>query len=665
MQFKGILVFHPFGLEDGMSYTKLIELSAGIWLLKRMEEVGNRFWFGQSYRNLMEIECEFFRRRAIDLPIGMLDTQINDRWHGRAGKVLFICPRIRISPYYENIYKKFKNDFVGIPYSIGGAQPIPIEGDKNVLGYLPQKEYDDLYPSHSVMYYHATNKRHVHYHPFEAVKSGLPLVFMAGGLLDELGGKGLPGRCENLDEALRKCRKIVNGDRRLAEKIRASQEVLLNDMSYDYCLEEWKKAIKKIEKDSIAVQNEKRRKMAIILPQNYLGGVLDYTLRFLRILAKGMRKYKMEIVFAVLEEMKERYYKHIKEVEDYGIKIRTFSWEEVTRERIEELTKLLGYPLDIYKSNYTLMNDGIRYFEDCDFMLFMADRVPENLFIFKPYGVIIHDYMRRYIPENLPERFEAAVMSLVRNSECNFTTNTAAITDCIQYVGIKKEKIHLLPFFFENISNEEIQDLDIKEGYFVWSTNISRHKNHKMALEALSTYYQAGGILHCYVTGVNTDLFADCSLAADRELTVEQRLYVQEISDIVAKDLNLPKYIHFEGQLSKKRYYGMVKGAKFMMHPGQADNGNGSVVDAAFLGVPSISSDYAAMRNIDQCLKLGLLFFNKDNSEQLREMLFYAEQHWEEMKINLPTINELAKHTVEDENLCEQIQKIIVQNMHI
>ena len=108
----------------------------------------------------------------------MVDTEIVDKWNGSVKKVLFICPRIRISPYYENIYKKFKEDFEDIPHSIGGVQPIPVKGDNSILGYLPQKEYDALYPSHSVMYYHSTNKRHVHYHPFEAVKCGLPLVFM-------------------------------------------------------------------------------------------------------------------------------------------------------------------------------------------------------------------------------------------------------------------------------------------------------------------------------------------------------------------------------------------------------------------------------------------------------------------------------------------------------
>lgn len=662
--YKGIMIFHPFGLEDGASYTETIMLSAGIWLMKKLEEAGRRFWFGQSYENLMEIECDFFKRRMINLPIGMRDTVIEDRWRGNNGKVLFICPRIKISTYYEKIYKDFKTNFNGIPHSIGGAQPIPVEGDKTVLGYLPQKEYDDLYPSHSVMYYHSTNKRHVHYHPFEAVKCGLPLIFMGGGLLDKLGGKDLPGRCESIKEAREKCRRIIKGDKRFANKVRQSQGVLLEKMSYEYCREEWRKAMQFIEENSDTAATEKKsKKIAVIMPQPYLGGVLDYTLRLLKAFAKSRQVSgdDINIVFAVPEIMMPDQYEHIKEVEEYGISIRTFSWEEADQRRIKELTSLLGYPLNLYRQEYMLMNDGISYFQDCDFLLFMADRVAPNLFLTRPYGVVIHDYMRRYVPEDLPQKYESAIMDLVRNSACNFTTTETAAEDCIQYVGAKREKIHFLPLFFDDVSRCEYEEGVKKREYFVWCTNINTHKNHKMALRALTEYYQEGGRLHCYVTGVNTDLFGNRATPEGRQLTQKQCAYIQEIKNIVNSDRLLKKYVHFKGRLPKKNYYSIVRNAKFMIHPRMADNGNGAVVDAAFLGVPSISSDYPAMRNLDEALKLGLMFFDKRDEKQLRDCLLYAEGNAEQMKQQLPTVEELRKHTIDDPDVCRKIYHTIIQ----
>lgn len=664
--YKGIMIFHPFGLEDGASYTKIIEHTAGIWLLKRLEQIGNRFWFGQSYENLMEIECDFFQKRTINLPIGMLDTKIVDKWHGSAKKILFVCPRIRINSYYEKIYKQFKEDFKGLPYSIGGAQPIPVEGDKTILGFLPQKEYEDLYPSHSVMYYHSTNKRHVHYHPFEAVKCGLPLVYMAGGLIDELGGRDLPGRCKTIKEAKDKCRRIIKGDKRLAEKIRSTQGVLLEMMSYDYCKNEWAKALQIIEKNSVIDNNPlKKNKIAFILPQMYRGGVLDYTLRLLKALTKGMPTTQegIDFVFAVPEEMKNKYYDDIREVEDYGISIRTFNWEKSDKDRIKRLSTLMGYPLSIYRKEYVLMNDGISYFEDCDFLLFMADRVPPNLFMSKPYGVVIHDYMRRYVPEELNEQYEMGIMNLVRRSECNFTTSSNAATDCIQYVGIVKDKIHRLPLFFEDISKEVVGlEKKTKKEYFVWATNINKHKNHVMALNALSEYYQAGGKLHCYVTGINTDLFNVKKDVNNKKIMEVQLNYVQKIRDIIQKDALLKKYIHFEGQLPKRQYYSLLKNAKFMISPGIGDNGNGAVVDAAFLGVPTISSDYPAMRNIDSVLCLGMRFVDGHDYKKMKDAVLWAEQNYNQFKQMLPTVDELRKHTIDDMELCQEMYDVIIQH---
>ncbi len=54
------------------------------------------------------------------------------------------------------------------------------------------------------MFYHSQSPRHIHYHPFEAIKIGMPLVFMGGGMLDRMGGTNLPGRARTWGEATQK-----------------------------------------------------------------------------------------------------------------------------------------------------------------------------------------------------------------------------------------------------------------------------------------------------------------------------------------------------------------------------------------------------------------------------------------------------------------------------
>lgn len=666
-KYKGILVFHPFGLEDGMSYTKFIQLKAGQWLLKEIENLGSRFWFGQSYENLYEIEYDYFKKRKIDLPIGMDDIEIHDRYTGEAKKILFICPRIKLSPYYEMIYRNFKEDFKGLPYSIGGAQPIMVEGDPTVLGYLEKESFDNLYPSHSVMFYHSTNKRHIHYHPFEAVKNGLPLIFMAGGLLDKLGGVNLPGRCHSIAEARKKSKRILDGDYKFANMIRESQKILLKPMSMEFCRETWKKSFEKICTESFSGEKckEKRRKIAFILGQDYRGGIMDYTLRLLKIFQRAINLLgdKADMVLAVPENSYSEYKYKLK---NDKIDVRQLSFDKVDSNKIEELTVLLGCANSYLSDKNTLMNDGISYFEDCNFLVFLADRVPKNLFLYKPYAVFVHDYIQRYVPEIMGEYFENEVLELARASEANFSTNQWALDNCIHYAGAKRQICHKIPLFFEKtdyVPKEiEIKKKQNKNEYFVWSTNVSQHKCHEQALKGLEEYYNNGGTLDCYVTGVHTDCFDLKKKVALDNFIESQRIYIEQIRRIILKSDTLKKRLVFKGNLPKSIYYDVIYSSKFMFHISYGDNGNGAVVDAAYLNKHSVSSDYPAMRNISNELNLNISFFDLYDYKDLSSKLL-SEEKMEDL--NILRNSKLPEHSIDNDELCLNIYKIFKQNTNL
>lgn len=662
-KYKGILLFHPFGLEDGNSYTKILELYAGPWLLKTVEKLGYRFWFGQSYENLNEIECDFFKNRSIDLPIGMKDVTVNDRWTGKNKKMLFICPRIKINPYYEKLYKTFIDDFKDVPYSIGGAQPISVGNDPRVLGFLPQKEYDELYPSHSVMYYHSREQRHIHYHPFEAIKCGLPLIYMSGGLLDKLGGEKLPGRCKTVKEAKHKCMRIINGDVKYANKVRKSQTVLLEKMSYQYCLDKWKEALQYIETHSSdSLFEKKRKKLAIVMPAPYEGGLLDYTVNLIDIIRSGMKQShdEIDLVFAYPKEIENNNFEIFEDLRKKDVSLRTFYWEVVDSNRVKKMAQLSSVPITYYGQQYALMNDGINYFEDCDFLLFMADRIPSKGFLMKPYGIIIHDYIQRYVSEMYQSYYEKENIDFVRESQCLFTTSKSTQLDCIQYVGVCKDKVQLVPLFFKSITDiRENEVAKKKNKYFLWSTNISIHKNHLIALKALNEYYVNGGQFDCYVTGVLTQYF-DIKISLDnKNLTEYQITYLTQCREYINNHKDLKRHIHFYGNLPKSQYYKLLSNAKFVFHPGYGDNGNGSAVDGAFFKVPTLSSDYPAMRDLSNTLKLETIFFDRRNVNEMCATILWAEKNYRELRGKLPDACELKTHTPENQKLCKQVYDTI------
>lgn len=665
--FQGVLVLRAYGrYKITGTYTDVILHELGISYLCKIQKLGKRFVFGESYKGISEMECDFFRDHTQYMPIGLPDCTVYDRWTGKKKKVLFICPRISISPMYKSIYEDFKKNFSKIPHSIGGVQPIPLENDPTILGYLPQEEYEEMYPSHTCLFYESTEENQLTYPPLEAVRCGLPLIFMAGGMLDQLGGRELIGRCKNIKEARQKMQRLIKGDRVLAEKIRESQGVLLHKFSYEFCQNKWEKAMSAVEKilQEIPQAEEQKKKLAVILPEGFLGGVLDFTVRLIKAIKRGAELYQdsLEIIFGYAKHENFKEGDPFREIKKLGISIREFVWDYINSSDRREIGKLMGIDLSVEENVWCVMNDHMSYFNDCDALLFTSDRVPALPFIMQPYGVIAHDYIQRLIPDIFSkDTFEYSFIQFVRGARAVFTTTPVTRDHAIQYAGVSQDRIHIIPVLYgcdtemeqllskQTGQNETIEKQKEKP-YFLWSTNITQHKNHKVALRALSEYYSKGGKLKCMVTGFSTEKFSPKYKGQG-----EEHAYTIEIRNIIRQDNNLKKNMIFRGNLPKRQYYEVLKNAEFFLHPGKGDNGNGTAFDAAWYGVFTVSSDYAPMRYYNTYFGLQMRFFNPNDSYELADTLLDAEQNREDYKRKVPSRYELRKFMVEDDEISKKI----------
>lgn len=659
--FKGILGYRAFGrISAEGTHTEFIANSLGVGYLKKIEELHDRFFFLPISENIAEIECDCLKNRALYVPVGFeKGAKINDTWRGNLDKLLFVCPRIKMSGYFENIYKEFTKNFYEFPYVIAGSQPIKMENDEHVLGYLDKQEYNALFRDCKVMFYHSQEERHIHFHPLEAIMCGMPLVYMANGHLDYLGGRDLPGRCETIEEARKKIKSILKGNKKLISSIRNSQSVLVEKYYYDYCKAKWQIALEEMEAARKKNKKVKTKKLAVILPQEYTGGVLDYTKRLIYAIKKGAELCgdTVEIILGYKEHpnfYKENYFDELKKI---GVKIRKFVWEEITNARANEILSIMNINVRKEEAGYVILNDGMNYFADCDYLLFTADRIPGNLFSLRPYGVIAHDYIQRYLPELFGEYYERFLVETVRNADAIYTTTYITKTDCIQYAGVPERKIHLLPLFFEEVTVKNVYNDSRK--YFLWSTNVSMHKNHKTVLKALEKYYADGGTLECYVTGTNTEKFNVKKSYSGGDN------YIDEIREIIKSNKVLIQHIKIMGNLPKEKYLSILSGAEFFLHAGYADNGNGTAFDAAMLNVPTISSDYPAMRNMDRVIGLNMLFFDKKDSVQLAKVMAEAEKNIADLKRKLPSTRDLRKFTIQDDKCCREIYGVIKNNSQI
>ncbi len=87
--------------------------------------------------------------------------------------------------------------------------------------------------------------------------------------------------------------------------------------------------------------------------------------------------------------------------------------------------------------------------------------------------------------------------------------------------------------------------------------------------------------------------------------------------------------------------------ARFLWHPTQIDNGSFSVVDAAYLRIPALSSDYPAMHEIDGQFGLGLAWSPSDDPRRMASALKWMEDNVEERRSLLPSREDLEKHSVD------------------
>ena len=134
----------------------------------------------------------------------------------------------------------------------------------------------------------------------------------------------------------------------------------------------------------------------------------------------------------------------------------------------------------------------------------------------------------------------------------------------------------------------------------------------------------------------------------EEKIQTDLSQYIKEVRNIIENDRALYSHIKVLGNLPKEEYWNVLQKAKFVFHPGYADNGNGTAIDAACLNVPTVCSDYPAMRYIDSYCNLNAHFFDPFDEYSIKDALIDAERNWNIYKNALPTIEQLKKITVED-----------------
>lgn len=644
--FKGVVLLRAYGMNSGLTYHKVLELlSKNGTIDPSVFKLGKRLFFGEAYSHLADSESEFLKRNRCFLPLGLADASMSDNWEGAQEKILFVCPDIGLNAYYVDIYKEFVANFGDLPYSIGGAQSVMV-GDDNVLGYVSNEQHAENMKQYRVMFYHSQEPNHIHYHPFEAIRAGMPLVFMGGGMLDRMGGSNLPGRCTSIKEARKKIRRLLNGDQTFLEHIKQSQSVLLEPMKPENCENSWRAGFDQIKNNLANCRLEdtnrpvptRRKRIAVILPEIYRGGTLRGAISFAQALYLGSRQFQeaADIVFFYLEDKGYQPDEHFRDLPK-EIMRRPFQWKNLCADDARRAMRYAGSQgWEPAYENYIVPDDGIAQLQDCDLWLFISDRISTPILPITPIAIVVYDYLQRY-ESLLPPGADQPYITAARLAERVFVSTRFTQADAVQYAGVKPDRVVKLPMLAPEFTPAPINATGQSANYFIWSTNAAPQKNHINAAEALRIYYEElRGTLACQVTGVNT-----------KRLLEYDQPHLKHMAEIISRSKVLRKRLKFAGEISDKSYRKVLSEAHFLWHPGRIDNGTFSVIEAAQLNVPSLSSSYPAMIEIDQQFKLQLAWMDSDAPENMARQLKWMEKEADKRRSMLPGEEQWKSQSIE------------------
>lgn len=295
---------------------------------------------------------------------------------------------------------------------------------------------------------------------------------------------------------------------------------------------------------------------------------------------------------------------------------------------------------------FAVFNNGTDNFDTADFVLVVSDRIATRIAPTYRYGILAYDFIQRYIPKIVDHptseeqsRHNWSQASLyLRNysfAAAVFTTTRQTRRDAISFAGVAAERLCLLPSEFDPVEADATSPASgDARPYLVWTTNASFHKNHLAALAALEAASESDPCFpQILITGVLTDRFRN----GDGDP------YCTRVAERIKSSDRLSRLVKIVGHVPDEEYVALLSSALLLFHPALFDNGTFAVLEAAWHGVPSVSSDYPAMREISQRFGVPLTFFDPSDPKSMAAVLRAAVADRSRLAAALPCRDHLRR----------------------
>jgi len=480
--FDGNIFARAFGLGKDITYT---EISRGILNEYKLEQIRKRFWFSHCYENIPEIETGIYKDKAVFMPLGLPSEfySSQDQWIGNEKKLLFFCTRINYNKESNEVYRKFKKDFKGFDYVIAGNQPVPVDDDK-VLGFLERDELNRLFIESKVMYYDSTFPRHLHYHPLEAMIIGMPVIYLDGGALSVLGGERQSGRCKDIHEARNKVNRILNGDEKLILDIKLDQKEIIYKFSHQYNKQAWIQNFLPIFNQPVIETDQKiPRKISIFLDEKQSNYYKEDSLSFLSLLHRSFTKMPQKYNICMnLPSDQFNIEIDFQRILKMDVAVAEYKFESITEKEVKNSLFLMFKNDATINDKYLIPTNYTQNYIDSKYWIFMFSNMKQQIAPLTPYGIYVESLTERFY-STLPKTY----IQNLKNAYFIFTFLESTRVDLVKHLGIKMEKVFVLPCVYS--SEPEYPAIQLRNVYNLIEVDFNKFNNLSELLIQIEEYY--------------------------------------------------------------------------------------------------------------------------------------------------------------------------------
>jgi len=277
---------------------------------------------------------------------------------------------------------------------------------------------------------------------------------------------------------------------------------------------------------------------------------------------------------------------------------------------------------------YCFFSGAARSAIEADAWFALTDRFPVPLLPLRPYGVLVHDLLQKYLPQNFDPEFlvnyERGMKPTARAARLLVVTSPQTRDDLVSEYGLDGTTVRLLPVAadpqrrFARLASEPVKVP--RQPFILNVTNSTSHKGAEVLLRAYGKLKQEGcpNLPLLVLCGAFIDQFSS-RFQAGGGIAHPHFPFIRGL--VLGLGLEEGVDVEFLGFVSEAQLKSLYEHCSLVINAGKFDNGSFNLVEAAYFGKPTVSTRYPAVEFLCERFGVRTKFFPVDDHKALAQLI--------------------------------------------